>query len=676
MPKVTKEGLKYKRTTKSKKTMNKLIEDLQSYEEDLIVNYIKKEYNVSLNQIDDDTIYLINANLHLTDENNLAFKAHKDFINGLIHFFIINKFNIEISDIFSFGNNYKDVGVKVLKLIKLEVVPDIIEELHINFLNSQFSFSAGDLFNKGQLKRLKSKHYLKEFGAVYTLKRITNEIVNSTIKNAVKNTNYKHLRCLDFASGTGRFYFEAIEILNKKYSLNLKDIVCKNLYAIDIDEVALNILKCKVISLFDEIDDEILNGIKKNILHRNALIPNTSLLLNAQNLLDFSTDFNEVLNNGGFNVIFSNPPYYLLKVNNKKSPFLNGYYTNLKNKIKSEIKFFKTSGVYDYAIEGMLNYYQLSIEMILKLTKKNGEIGIICPSSIFADLTTSRIRKFLLNNNTLRFIRYYPETSNLFDNVAQSTVIFYLKKGGVSDKIKIEYNNNEFKVSLKTIKKVFYKNKEIPLIDETGWSILSKLSIHKRIKDYNFIRNKRGELDLTQFKDCILKGEKTDFRLVRGNMISEKGIIDKNNEFVVIDKFIKRKSKDFLENDFNKSRLICQQISNVNLRKRLKCTFSEPKDILANSCNYINVSRSFDDLNKLYYILNSELLNWRFKVTSSNNHINNYELAELPIINLDKFDLNSFNGSKYQNELHICKLYGLNEVEISYILDKVPNIKT
>ena len=187
------------------------------------------------------------------------------------------------------------------------------------------------------------------------------------------------------------------------------------------------ILKEYGIDELDRIDDEILNGIKKNILHRNALIPNTSLLLNAQNLLDFSTDFNEVLNNGGFNVIFSNPPYYLLKVNNKKSPLLNGYYTNLKNKIKSEIKFFKTSGVYNYAIEGMLNYYQLSIEMILKLTKKNGEIGIICPSSIFADLTTSRIRKFLLNNNTLRFIRYYPETSNLFDNVAQSTVIFYLK---------------------------------------------------------------------------------------------------------------------------------------------------------------------------------------------------------------------------------------------------------
>src|SRR5690606_15035821 len=333
-----------------------------------------------------------------------------------------------------------------------------------------------------------------------------------------------------------------------------------------------------------------------------------------------------------------------------------------------EIQFFKTSGVYNYSIEGMLNYYQLSIEMIVKLTKENGEIGIICPSSIFADLTASRLRKFLLNNNTLRFIRYYPEASNLFDNVAQSTVIFYLKKGGVSDMIKIEHKNDKFKVALKTINKVFDKNQEIPLIDEVGWSILSKLSNHKRIKDFSFIRNKRGELDLTQYKDCILKGVKTDYRLVRGNMITIDGVVDKNDEFVSIDEFVNRKSKDFVENDLNKPRLICQQISNVDLRKRLKFTFSAPKDILANSCNYINSLRSIEDLKKLHLLLNSELLNWRFKITSSNNHVNNYELDELPIVDLDSFELSDFSDDE-TNET-ICKLYGLTKTETNYILGK------
>tara|TARA_B110000027_G_C16121225_1_gene303127 strand:+ start:75 stop:2063 length:1989 start_codon:yes stop_codon:yes gene_type:complete len=644
---------------------------LQSFEENLIIHYIFHnnkftDKNIELNE---NTLHLINANLHFTDNKNLAFQAHSKIIDSLINYYCINKYQINYLPL------NDSIEEEILHKLELNNIPNLIEELHINFLNSQFYFSMGDLFKTGKLTRTKSKHYLKEYGAVYTLKMITNEMVSKTVANTLKSTDLKDLKCLDFASGTGRFYFEAVEVLRKKYSLGLKDIVCNHLCAIDVDEVALSILKCKVISLFNNIDEEILSGISKNILYRNALIPKTSLFSNSNISFDFSIDFKEVLSEGGFSAIFSNPPYYLLKVNNKKSTVLNGYFTNLKKKVKSEIQFFKTSGVYNYSIEGMLNYYQLSIEMILKLTKENGEIGIICPSSIFADLTASRLRKFLLNKNTLRFIRYYKEASNLFDNVAQSTVIFYLKKGGISDSINIEHNNERFKATLKTINKVFDKNQEVPLIDKVGWSILSKLSNHKKIKDYSFIRNRRGELDLTQYKDCILKGVKTDYRLVRGNMISKDGVIDKNNEFVSIDAFVAKKSKDFIDNDLNKQRLICQQISNVDLRKRLKFTFSEQNDILANSCNYINSLRSFDDLRKLHLLLNSELLNWRFKVTSSNNHVNNYELAELPILNLDKLDLKNFKGNKYENELRICKLYGLSENEIIYILDKVPNIK-
>lgn len=651
---------------------NKFIDDIKLLEEDLISSYISKKFqlNGSNPSLSDDKIQEINSNLHVTDFTNVAFEAHKSLIDSLINYFTLEKFNIE------YLPENGSISKNILSSVVLNDVPSLIEELHISFLNSQFSFSKGKLISDPKLIRAKSKHYLKEYGAVYTLKKITNEMVSKTVSNTLKSTDLKSLKCLDFASGTGRFYFEAIEILRKNYSLDLKDIVCNHLYALDVDLVSINILKCKVLSLFDDIDDDILSSISKNILHRNALIPNTSLLSNSDISFDFSTDFKEVLRDGGFNAIFSNPPYYLLKVNNKKSSVLNGYFSNLKRKIKSEIQFFKTSGVYNYSIEGMLNYYQLSIEMILKLSKVNGEIGIICPSSIFADLTASRLRKFLLNNNTLRFIRYYPEASNLFDNVAQSTVIFYLKKGGISNNIEIEYNDDKFKVALKTISKVFDKNQEIPLIDEVGWSILSKLSNRARIKDYSYIRNKRGELDLTKYKDCILKGIKTDHRLVRGNMISEDGVVDKNDEFVSIDRFVNKKSKEFIENDFNKSRLICQQISNVDLKKRLKFSFSEPKDILANSCNYINSLRSFDDLMKLHLLLNSALLNWRFKVTSSNNHINNYEIAELPILNLEQLDLSIFKNNKYENEVLICELYGLNEIETNYILNKVSNIKS
>jgi len=644
--------------------MNSILNYFLTKEEQLISLEIQRKFlsgKDEMKPVSSSDIHLINANLLLTDETNVAFKVHRQLINSLITSYIDVKYPSHLEEFKIVFKREEIGGIDEYTRRYINDIPTIVEELHINFLNSEFSIS------NGKLTRKKSKHHLRESGAVYTLKEITSEMVRNTIEKATQEkVKPSDITCLDFASGTGRFYFEALEVLNRKYKLSLQNIVCKNLFAIDIDNTALSVLRCKAISLFNEINSEIINALANNIINRNALIPKATLLSDLDNSIDLSNDFTPVFDRGGFDVVFSNPPYYLLKVNKKanEQQKLNGYYVNLQSKVQNEINFFRTSGVYQYSIEGMLNYYQLSIEMILRLTKTKGQIGIICPSSLFADLTSAKLRKHILTSHKLHFIRYYPEVARLFENVSQSTVIFYLQKNGKTDKIGIEISDNAFEIDLETIKNVFPTNFEIPLIDKIGWSILSKISQHKKVKDIPFIRNRRGELDLTLYKPFITN-KNTGWRLVRGNMISENGVIDKNGEFVEIESFLNKKSEDFKKNDYNKERLICQQISNVDMQKRLKFVFCEKTDILGNSCNYIVSTRKEEDLKKLFFILNSELLNWRFKITSSNNHINNYELDELPIVELDSFDLSDF--SKNENET-ICKLYGLTKAETNYIL--------
>jgi adenine-specific DNA-methyltransferase len=645
--------------------MNNRLNYFLTKEERLISLEIQKKFlsgKDEMKPVSAQDIHLINANLLLTDETNVAFQVHKQLINSLITSYINTKFSNQINELKSIFQFDKIAINDEFSQKHIAEIPVIVEELHITFLNSEFSIA------NGKLTRKKSKHHLKENGAVYTLKEITNEMVEKTIGKAIRKKNKPNeITCLDFASGTGRFYFEAVKILNKEYNLSLQNIVRNNLFAIDIDETALSVLRCKVISLFQKLNSEIINALLTNIINRNALIPKATLLSENENSIDLANDFQNVFSTGGFDVVFSNPPYCLLKVNKKadEQQKLNGYYLNLQSKVQNEINFFRTSGIYQYSIEGMLNYYQLSIEMILRLTKNNGQIGIICPSSLFADLTSAKLRKHILTSHKLHFIRYYPEAARLFENVSQSTVIFYLQKNGKTDKIGIEMSDNRFEIDFETIKNVFPTNFEIPLIDKTGWSILSKISRHKKVKDILFIRNRRGELDLTLYKPFITS-KNTGWRLVRGNMISENGVIDKNGEFVEIDGFLNKKSVDFKTHDYNKERLICQQISNVDMQKRLKFVFCDKTDILGNSCNYIVSTRKQSDLKKLFLILNSELLNWRFKITSSNNHINNYELDELPIVDLDSFELSDF--SKDETSEKICKLYGLTKTETNYIL--------
>jgi Alw26I/Eco31I/Esp3I family type II restriction m6 adenine DNA methyltransferase len=636
-------------------------------EEQLIALEIQKNFlsqRNDLKPISQKEIHLINANLLLTDENNIAFKVHNKIINSLITSYINSKFkkySEELKTVFKFEQialieNFVEQNI--------DEIPEIVEELHINFLNSEFSIL------NSKLKRKKSKHHLRENGAVYTLKQITNEIVGNTIANAIQEKGIADtITCLDFASGTGRFYFEAVEILKHKYALPLQQIICNNLFAVDLDETALKVLRCKVISLFPELNSEIIKALLINIINRNALIPKATLLQEDENSIDLTNDFKNIFANGGFDVVFSNPPYCLLKVNKKEDEQkLNGYYANRQIKVQNQINFFRTSGIYKYSIEGMLNYYQLSIEMIIRLTKVKGQIGIICPSSLFADLTSAKLRKHILISNRLHFIRYYPESANLFENVSQSTVIFYLQKGSNTDKIRIEISDNTFEIDFATIKNIFPTNFEIPLIDKIGWAILAKISEQKKMKEITFIRNRRGELDLTLFKSFITS-ENTGWRLVRGNMISDEVVIDKNGEFIEIERFLNKKSDDFKVHDYNKERLICQQISNIDIQRRLKFVFCEKTDILGNSCNYIVSTRKESDLKKLFFIMNSSLLNWRFKITSSNNHINNYELDELPIVDLDSFELNDFSDDENETNHKVCKLYGLTKTETDYILN-------
>ena len=634
-------------------------------EEQMIAREIHTNFLSKPNQftsISQKEIHLINANLLLTDESNIAFKVHGQLINSLITAYISARFQNNLKELATVFRYEQIVLITELVEKDIEDIPELVEELHITFLNSEFAIKHGII------TRTKSKHHLRESGAVYTLKHITNQIVTNTIANAILNkTDADAITCLDFASGTGRFYFEAVDILHKTYGLPLQAIICNNLFAVDLDETALTVLRCKVIASFPKLNSKIIKALSTNIINRNALIPKLTLIEENIKGIDLSNDFKTVFANKGFDVVFSNPPYCLLKVNQKENDQrLSGYYANLTTKIQSQISFFRTSGFYQYSIEGMLNYYQLSIEMILRLTKASGQIGIICPSSLFADLTSAKLRKHLLTSNELYFIKYYPEAARLFENVSQSTVIFYLRKGNQTDRIKIEKLDKIFQIKLATIMDIFPNNFEIPLIDKIGWRILGKISKQKKIREISYIRNRRGELDLTFFKPFITT-ENTGWRLVRGNMISNKCLMDRNGEFVQIDNFLNKKSSDFKLHDYNKVRLVCQQISNIDVRKRLRFVFCKKTDILANSCNYMVSTRNQSDLSILSHILNSSLLNWRFKITSSNNHINNYELDELPMVDLDRFDVNEFANDEKQSDELVCQMYGLNKSETKYI---------
>lgn len=582
---------------------------------------------------------------------NEIFKlVHEKMVNSLIFHYMKKRCEGFDSNVFT----CLFVGeLSLLNIVPSDIdcsdIPEICETLHVAYLNSRYSLK------NGKVSRKRSKANLLEAGAVYTQDQIAYDIVCRTIANLAIDDPQK-IKILDFATGTGRFYKQVVKCLEKKYGIDPEQSILNNIYAVDVDSVALNICRINALSKIAKLNVDKARIVATHIILKNALMRET--------LCDGEMAINQYDLDGlffkGFHAIVSNPPYLVLKPNKSKMDA-----STIEN-INSMVKYFRNSSDYRYSIEGMLNLYQLSIEAMLGMLRKGGEMGVICPSTLFADVSASSLRKYLLSKNKITYIKYFSEDDPLFENVTQATCIFHLTKGVPTNRIEIAQSDVRYEISIEDVKRVFKSNWEIPSIGKIEWDILRKLLSLPRLKNQSFIRNKRGELDLTLYKDYITC-EPTGFRLVRGNMLSGDVINDMNHEYVKPE-FFEKKSFDYMSFDYGKKRLVCQQISNQTQNVRLKFVECQENDVLGNSCNYITVDEKF--LPQMKSLLNCALLNWRFKITSSNNHINNYELDELPMIDLNLLTEKILKLDELKRNKKICSLYGLKDEEINFIIGR------
>ena len=615
------------------------VEYFRKYEEKLISEELAKGFSKDMTST---------STLTDIDVNN-AFKAvHSKMVSTLISCYMtkccLNYSHRNYSDFFE----GELVQVDILPSdLECESIPQICEALHIAYLNSLYTYK------NGRISRKKSKANLLEAGAVYTQEQIAYDIVYRTLAN-VKIDNPSQIKILDFATGTGRFYKQVVICLNQIFGLSKEDSILNNIYAVDVDPIALNVCRINAISQIGNLDTNKAAIVASHIVLKNALMKEELF----ENEMAISQKDLDGLFFNGFHAIVSNPPYLVLKPNKNKMDA-----ATVEN-INNMAKYFRNSSYYKYSIEGMLNLYQLSLEAMLGMLQNGGEMGIICPSTLFADISASSLRKYLLSKNNVSYIKFFTEDDPLFDNVTQATCIFHLTKGESTNIIDIVQGGKEYKISLENVKQVFKSNWEIPSIEKVEWDILKKLLTFPLLKNQSFIRNKRGELDLSLFRDYITL-EPTNLRLVRGNMLSGDSINDVNHEYVKPE-FLDKKSSDYMTNDHGKKRLVCQQISNQLQNIRLKFVECQKNDVLGNSCNYITVSEEL--IPRMKVLLNSALLNWRFKVTSTNNHINNYELDELPIIELSLITDEILKQDEVKQNRAICSLYGLRKEEINFII--------
>ncbi|MFW9888839.1 MAG: Eco57I restriction-modification methylase domain-containing protein [Candidatus Thorarchaeota archaeon] len=563
-------------------------------------------------------------------------------------------------------------------------------------------------------------------GAYYTSRKVSDYIAEITLRSMVKRFAKKNgfeslsgnMLLVDPACGPGVFLLSAIRVCGRQFpDIPIHDVarvMRSNLYGVDLDQAALEIADISLaIMCREQVGGSQTTGLGRTLRNGNSLISLNGWSgsenhegyfedSECRNSFEWRSQFPEVFyERDGFDALLMNPPYERLKPNFAefmRERLLSGTrkvhadgFEQYKNRLLEDVSYYRNSGEYTLANSHTLDTYRLFIERSLRLVKHGGAIGFIVPSTVLGDLSAQHLRRSLLLENSVKVVNDFPEGNSLFSNVTQSVSIIALKRGGTTKKLKASFGlatlndarrKRSYTIEVDKFPDTLRKSMVVPRIERDEWQVLRKLHMNPSLDSLEWLSNKRGEFDLTLHKSYIsTKGA----RLLRGSHVGRYTLRAgrrRLEEYVDTAKFHASLGSSTKIEDSKSPRIACQQISNRNQRYRLKFGPVDSGVVLANSCNYIVLSHGSEPelLDYLLGVMNSELMNWRFDITSTNNHVSNRELSGLPLPRFPPPELVkrighlarecSRNEGIYDSELEslIFQLYGIKPRQAKRVL--------
>jgi type I restriction-modification system DNA methylase subunit len=259
---------------------------------------------------------------------------------------------------------------------------------------------------------------------------------------------------LDPACGSGAFLvyvFDFLlaenkrvgEILGDLFSLEtyVRDILQNNIYGVDLNDESVEITKLSL-WLKTAQKGKKLTALDKNIRCGNSLIDDENIA--GRTVFNWQKEFKEIFENGGFDVVVGNPPYFniqTLGAHSKEAEFIQNKFSQIWQD-KSDILFY---------------FFYLA----LKISK--GAVGFITSNAYLFSDKAQKLRNFIIEDGRLKTIVNFEKylvfadasiTSciSIFNKNKKDTCAFVLtEKNYKSDEINSIINNpqNSFKVSLK-----------------------------------------------------------------------------------------------------------------------------------------------------------------------------------------------------------------------------------
>ncbi len=343
-----------------------------------------------------------------------------------------------------------------------------------------------------------------------------------------------------------------------------------------------------------------------------------------QNAFEWRFEFPEVLDDEGdflgFDCIIGNPPYMQVK---------KGLYSSI---------FYPFSEGKDI---GKQNTYKVFIELGFNLTKQKGLISLITQSSIMCDCSAQFTRELLLKYCQIHYFVEFNKKQKLFSNVIQGVCIleFLKDKPNKEHAFKIAINNTQIQMNQIQYEQIkqdeilkFFPLYEIPLIKSGEMEIVRKIKTDKILFRDLLEKSLQGNINTIHLK-AIQDQKETNGRIYKGAnchryFLDTQYLFAKDNQI----------TQQIFEKNYYQNIIVTQNITGTSDPYRIHANLIEVKNqemLFLDTCN-LSYCKEQEHAKFLVGLLNSRLLDWLFRKTSTNNHVNLYELETLPIPQITK----------------------------------------
>ncbi|MBI4690957.1 MAG: Fic family protein, partial [Nitrospirae bacterium] len=376
----------------------------------------------------------------------------------------------------------------------------------------------------------------------------------------------------------------------------------------------------------------------------SSLLEQSKAITRDKNFFHWELEFSEVFfnengspkENPGFDCVIGNPPYDVL------SDLEQGRET------QNEKDFFAHQIIYNPAVGNKLNFYRLFSAASLNLLKSKGMHGFIVPMALLADKQARPLREFMLKKNCLQKIEALPQkddpSNRVFPEAKLSTCIYILSKQKPSlFNIRIHSgrdileSSTQLAIKPSQIEEFDKENLSIPSypnMTAKDFSLALKLNnISHGIVLKHFAPSQQGEVNLTSHSEYLTDEEKGQI-VLRGAHINRYDFQDEPKQgepvYLNVDKFLNAHGKNTKAYDYRYVRIGYQRGSAIDNWRRIIATVVEKDNFCSDTINYIVKPKEYS-LFAILALLNSSLWEWRFRLTSTNNHVNSYEIDSMPM---------------------------------------------